>query len=114
MKRLTVDVQVVNGERPLLPLLLMPTKVCISEMQLLPLDMMRIEGRYREDEFVTMSLVASKGQLLLEEQRIPEICKHDFCLYNYKEYLRSLKTVDTFGIIVKDQYSHLVWPTCLK
>ncbi|XP_033642590.1 uncharacterized protein LOC117302698 [Asterias rubens] len=73
MKRLTVDVQVVNGERPLLPLLLMPTKVCISEMQLLPLDMMRIEGRYREDEFVTMSLVASKGQLLLEEQRIPEI-----------------------------------------
>ena len=75
MRRVVVDIDVVTGDRPYLPLLEVPSKVCISEMDLLPLDMMRIEGRYREDERVILSLVALKGRLVLEQSRICELCE---------------------------------------
>ncbi|XP_022081140.1 uncharacterized protein LOC110974087 isoform X2 [Acanthaster planci] len=73
MRRAVVTFEVVNGERPYLPLLAMPSKVCMTEMDLLPLDMMRIEGRYAEDEPVSMSMVALKGQLIVEQSRISEL-----------------------------------------
>ncbi|XP_038066878.1 uncharacterized protein LOC119736922 [Patiria miniata] len=73
MRRALVTFEVVNGDRPYFPLLEMPSKVCMSESDLQPLDMMRIEGRYKEDEAVTLSMVALKGSLIMEKSRIAEL-----------------------------------------